>query len=42
MTIFYKERTCAPLELKKTKNITCFLLLKAHPISVFSVVFQYE
>ena len=27
--IFY-ERTCAQLELKETKNITHFLLLKAH------------
>ena len=25
-----KERTCAHLELKETKNITHFLLLKAH------------
>ena len=41
--IFYKERTCEHLELKKeTKYVTHFLLLKAHPHSVFSVVFHYE
>ena len=27
----YRERTCAHLELKEAKNITHFLLLKAHP-----------
>ena len=36
--IFYEERVCAHLGLKKTWNITHFLLLKAHIISVFSVV----
>ena len=35
--MFYKERTCVHLELKEAKSITNFLLLKAHPISVFSV-----
>ena len=27
---FHKERTCAHLELKDTKNITHFLMLKLH------------
>ena len=36
--IFYK-RTCAHLELKETKNITHFLLLKAHLYSRFQCSF---
>ena len=28
---FFPKRTCAHLEFKETKNITHFLLLKAHP-----------
>ena len=30
LSIFYKEKTCAHLELKETKNATYFLMLKAH------------
>ena len=36
------KKTCAHHELKETKNITHFLLLKAHPINVFSVVLHYK
>ena len=37
-----KKEHMRTIELKETKNITHFLLLKAHPHSVFSVVFHYE
>ena len=42
---FFPKRTCAHHELKETKNITDFLLLKTHPICVIvviSIVFHYE
>ena len=44
--IFFKKRRCVHLELKETKSITHFLLLKAYrfqcTISVFSVFLHYE
>ena len=37
--MFYKERTWAHLKLKETKNLTHFLLLKAHPHQRFQCSF---
>ena len=36
------KRTYSHIERKETKNITHFLLIKAHPISVIRVALHYE